>query len=124
MIEKKDRKKTGGALHFLKAECKREFTWLDFVKGGYVSELIQIFHSQIRMQLEFAVAIDFTASNGDVNQPTSRHYIDQFCLNQAHIINACNRVKLFQYELAIRSVLEICEVFSRIKLFGKFIIPF
>jgi len=48
------------------------------------------------MQLEFAVSIDFTASNGNPRSPSSRHYIDQFYLNQ--------------YELAIKSVLEICEV--------------
>lgn len=83
VLEKKSRKETGGALHFLKAECKREFTWLDFVKGGcVVFELYCLILKFNRMQLEFAVAIDFTASNGDINQPGTRHYIDQFCLNQ------------------------------------------
>lgn len=48
------------------------------------------------MQLEFTVSVDFTASNGNINDPKSRHYVDHYCLNQ--------------YELAIKSVLEICEV--------------
>lgn len=84
--------KSGGSLHFLRAECCREYTWLDFVRGG--------------MQLEFAVSIDFTASNGNPTQPGTRHFIDQFCLNQ--------------YELAIKSVLEICEHYNSTKIFEAF----
>lgn len=58
------------------------------------------------MQLEFMVSIDFTASNGDVRFPSSRHYIDPLCLNQ--------------YEIAIRSVLEICEHYNNTKEFEAF----
>lgn len=85
-----------GTIQFVQATCHREFTFLDFIKGGYgFIELVNIYKK--RMQLEFAVSIDFTASNGNPLSPNSRHYIDQFYLNQ--------------YELAVRSVLEICEVF-------------
>lgn len=85
-------KKAGGFIHILQAECKREYTWLDFVKAG--------------MQLEFAVSIDFTASNGNVNDPNSRHFQNEFCLNQ--------------YELAISSILEICEHYNNSKIFEAF----
>uniref|UniRef100_A0A1I8AYS4 C2 domain-containing protein n=1 Tax=Meloidogyne hapla TaxID=6305 RepID=A0A1I8AYS4_MELHA len=81
-----------GSIQFLQATCRREFTFLDFIKGG--------------MQLEFAVSIDFTASNGNPRSPSSRHYIDQFYLNQ--------------YELAIKSVLEICEHYNTSKYFEAF----
>ncbi|KAF7636949.1 C2 domain-containing protein [Meloidogyne graminicola] len=81
-----------GTIQFVQATCHREFTFLDFIKGG--------------MQLEFAVSIDFTASNGNPLSPNSRHYIDQFYLNQ--------------YELAVRSVLEICEHYNASKYFEAF----
>nr|CAD2155336.1 unnamed protein product [Meloidogyne enterolobii] len=81
-----------GAIQFLQATINREFTFLDFIKGG--------------MQLEFAVSIDFTASNGNPRSPSSRHYVDQFYLNQ--------------YELAIKSVLEICEHYNTSKYFEAF----
>uniref|UniRef100_A0A183C325 C2 domain-containing protein n=1 Tax=Globodera pallida TaxID=36090 RepID=A0A183C325_GLOPA len=84
---KKGTASVAGSLRFLQAECRREYTWLDFIRGG--------------MQLEFMVSIDFTASNGDVRLPNSRHYIDQLCLNQ--------------YEIAIRSVLEICQHYNSTK---------
>uniref|UniRef100_A0A914HVM8 C2 domain-containing protein n=1 Tax=Globodera rostochiensis TaxID=31243 RepID=A0A914HVM8_GLORO len=84
---KKGTTSVDGSLRFLQAECRREYTWLDFIGGG--------------MQLEFMVSIDFTASNGDVRLPNSRHYIDQLCLNQ--------------YEIAIRSVLEICQHYNSTK---------
>lgn len=55
------------------------------------------------MQLEFGVAIDFTASNGPVHLAQSLHYFDDRAPNQ--------------YELAIRSVLEICEHYNHSKIF-------
>lgn len=55
------------------------------------------------MQLEFAVCIDFTASNGHVHTPQSLHYID-------------NRVPN-QYELAIHAVLDICQHYNHSKIF-------
>lgn len=55
------------------------------------------------MQIEFAVAIDFTASNGPVHTSSSLHYINSSYMNQ--------------YEMAISSVLEICEHYNRSKVF-------
>uniref|UniRef100_A0A915E6U7 Copine-3 n=1 Tax=Ditylenchus dipsaci TaxID=166011 RepID=A0A915E6U7_9BILA len=61
-----------------KAKIRREFTFLEFIGSG--------------LQLEFAVAIDFTASNGPVHTSSSLHYINSSYLNQ--------------YEMAISAVLE------------------
>jgi hypothetical protein len=55
------------------------------------------------MQLEFAVAVDLTASNGDVSRPSSLHYVNAQYMNQ--------------YECAICAVLEICEHYNRSKQF-------
>lgn len=61
-------------------------------------------HSLIfSLQLEFAVAVDFTASNGDVKKPSSLHYINSQAPNQ--------------YEMAISAVLEICEHYNSTKMF-------
>lgn len=53
--------------------------------------------------MEFAVAIDFTASNGPVHAFRSLHFMDSLRPNQ--------------YELAIRSVLEICQHYNQTKNF-------
>jgi hypothetical protein len=55
------------------------------------------------MQLEFAVAVDLTASNGDVTKPSSLHFVNAQFLNQ--------------YECAISAVLEICEHYNHSKQF-------
>jgi hypothetical protein len=56
-----------------------------------------------RLQLEFAVSIDFTASNGPVHLPQSLHFINGQTPNQ--------------YEMAIRAVLEICEHYNHSRIF-------
>ena len=55
------------------------------------------------MQLEFAVAVDLTASNGEISKSSSLHYVNSQYLNQ--------------YECAICAVLEICEHYNHSKLF-------
>jgi len=92
--EKKNKKADGssapfGTLRFMKAILRREYSFIEYISGG--------------MQLEFAVCVDFTASNGPIHTPQSLHYID-------------NRVPN-QYEMAIRSVLEICEHYNHSKIF-------
>uniref|UniRef100_A0A915D9E3 C2 domain-containing protein n=1 Tax=Ditylenchus dipsaci TaxID=166011 RepID=A0A915D9E3_9BILA len=63
LINEKKQKKKGakykdsGVLHFLHVDVRKEYTFLDFVTSG--------------MQLEFAVAVDFTSSNGPVHSTTS-----------------------------------------------------
>lgn len=56
-----------------------------------------------RLQLEFGVCIDFTASNGPVHSSQSLHYLAGRTPNQ--------------YELAITSVLEICQHYNHTKEF-------
>ncbi|KAL3082796.1 hypothetical protein niasHS_010598 [Heterodera schachtii] len=84
--------KAVGTVHFLEVRLQREFSFLDFVSRG--------------MQLEFAVSVDLTASNGEVTRPSSLHYV-----------NSC---QLNQYECAISAVLEICEHYNRSKLFEAY----
>jgi len=51
------------------------------------------------MQMNFTVAIDFTASNGNPQNPTSLHYYNPYSLNQ--------------YATAITSVGEIIQDYDR-----------
>ena len=51
-------------------------------------------------QINFTVAIDFTASNGEPTSPTSLHYIDPVNPNE--------------YTMALVSVGEICENYDRL----------
>ncbi|KAI6191067.1 hypothetical protein M3Y97_00187500 [Aphelenchoides bicaudatus] len=78
-----------GILRFQKVILRREYSFLEYIQGG--------------MQLEFAVSVDFTASNGPVHLPQSLHFFNGQIPNQ--------------YELAIRSVLEICEHYNHNKIF-------
>ncbi|KAI3979601.1 hypothetical protein MKX01_013696 [Papaver californicum] len=61
--------KTGANFHVLKSKLhvqmyreKRQYTFLDYISSGF--------------ELNFMVAIDFTASNGNPHYPDSLHYID------------------------------------------------
>uniref|UniRef100_A0A914HIT1 Copine n=1 Tax=Globodera rostochiensis TaxID=31243 RepID=A0A914HIT1_GLORO len=87
-----DHPKAVGTVHFLEVRLQREHSFLDFVSRG--------------MQLEFAVSVDLTASNGEVTRPSSLHHIDAQRLNQ--------------YECAISAVLEICEHYNRTKQFEAY----
>uniref|UniRef100_A0A8C3RBQ7 Copine 5 n=1 Tax=Cyanoderma ruficeps TaxID=181631 RepID=A0A8C3RBQ7_9PASS len=66
-----------------------EHTFLDYIRGG--------------TQLNFTVAIDFTASNGNPSQPTSLHYLSPFQLNA--------------YSLALRAVGDIIQDYDSDKMF-------
>nr|CAD2181347.1 unnamed protein product [Meloidogyne enterolobii] len=78
-----------GILHFMDVQIRKEFTFLDFIASG--------------LQLEFAVAVDLTASNGEISKSSSLHYVNSQYLNQ--------------YECAICAVLEICEHYNHSKMF-------
>lgn len=82
-------KNTAGVAHIVQFELQREYTFLDFVTSG--------------MQIDFAVAVDFTSSNGNVRNPDSLHYINPNYPNQ--------------YEMAIDAVLSICEPYNHTKIF-------
>ncbi|KAI6197602.1 hypothetical protein M3Y94_01244000 [Aphelenchoides besseyi] len=76
------------SLRIQQMSIRKEHTFLDFVAGG--------------LQLEFAVSVDLTASNGQVNDPQSLHYLGPYPT---------------QYEVAIRSILDICEHYNHSKNF-------
>ncbi|KAL6739698.1 hypothetical protein Aduo_013123 [Ancylostoma duodenale] len=84
--------KNSGTLEFDGVQILKQHTFLDFIAGG--------------TQLDFAVAIDFTASNGAVHKPTSLH-----CINPP---------QPNQYEIAIRAVIDICQHYNNSKLFDAF----
>jgi hypothetical protein len=54
-----DKNKPAGQLQ-IRAVTENNYTWLDYIFGG--------------MEISLMVAIDFTASNGDPDSPTSLHY--------------------------------------------------
>ncbi|KAJ3611396.1 hypothetical protein NHX12_021411 [Muraenolepis orangiensis] len=60
--EKKRGYKNSGVVCIRRCEVVKEFTFLDYIIGG--------------CQLNFTIAIDFTASNGDPQTPQSLHFID------------------------------------------------
>lgn len=83
------RNRTRGHARIVQFEVHQEYSFLDFITSG--------------TQLEFAVAVDFTSSNGNINNPDSLHYLNQFAPNQ--------------YEMAIQAVMDICAHYSQSKQF-------
>ncbi|KAF1755625.1 hypothetical protein GCK72_012075 [Caenorhabditis remanei] len=90
--KKGDKYKSSGTLKIWNSRIVVEPTFLDFISGG--------------TQLDFAVAVDFTASNGAPKNSSSLHYM------------AADRPN--QYELALRSVLSICQHYNSSKTFEAF----
>jgi hypothetical protein len=87
---KKSKRSSGyqnsGKLELSSIVIDEEISFLDYIRGG--------------TELHFAVAIDFTASNGDPKDPHSLHYFD---------IHG----KPNSYEIALRSVGEIISQYNR-----------
>ncbi|PIC31297.1 hypothetical protein B9Z55_012046 [Caenorhabditis nigoni] len=90
--KKGDKYKCSGTLKIWNSKIIVEPTFLDFISGG--------------TELEFAVAVDFTASNGAPKNSSSLHYMSADRPNQ--------------YELALRSVLSICQHYNSSKTFEAF----
>uniref|UniRef100_A0A8C5T202 Copine 5 n=1 Tax=Malurus cyaneus samueli TaxID=2593467 RepID=A0A8C5T202_9PASS len=86
---KKKKYLNSGTVTLLSFTVEAEHTFLDYIKGG--------------TQLNFTVAIDFTASNGNPSQPTSLHYLSPFQLNA--------------YSLALRAVGDIIQDYDSDKMF-------
>ncbi|XP_059712590.1 copine-9 isoform X4 [Haemorhous mexicanus] len=76
----------------LSFSVESEFTFVDYIRGG--------------TQLNFTVAIDFTASNGLPSQPTSLHYVSPY--------------QLSAYALALKAVGEIIQDYDSDKLFPAY----
>lgn len=81
-----------GILKVYKARITEEVTFLDYIKNG--------------TQMHFAVAIDFTASNGIHTDPNSLHYLSSHRLNF--------------YEIALRGVGDIIQYYDSSKMFPAF----
>ncbi|RWS12337.1 uncharacterized protein B4U79_04843 [Dinothrombium tinctorium] len=86
--------KTYGTVELAEIQLKEEISFLDYIRGG--------------LEMHFAVAIDFTASNGDINDPMSHHYIDIYT-------NKPNA-----YEIALRAVGEIIQHYDTQGMFPGF----
>ncbi|KAJ3586138.1 hypothetical protein NHX12_012539 [Muraenolepis orangiensis] len=90
--KKKGRKKkyvNSGTVTLLSFKVESEYTFVDFIRGG--------------TQLNFTVAIDFTASNGSPSQPSSLHFLSPYGMNV--------------YGLALRAVGEVLQDYHSHKLF-------
>uniref|UniRef100_A0A6I8QF15 Copine V n=1 Tax=Xenopus tropicalis TaxID=8364 RepID=A0A6I8QF15_XENTR len=92
-----------------KKKCKKK----KYINSGTVTEeldgdsaitFLSFFFS--RTQLNFTVAIDFTASNGNPSQPTSLHYMNPYQLNA--------------YGMALKAVGEIIQDYDSDKLFPAY----
>uniref|UniRef100_A0A3B4DA63 C2 domain-containing protein n=1 Tax=Pygocentrus nattereri TaxID=42514 RepID=A0A3B4DA63_PYGNA len=93
--KKKGRKKkyvNSGTVTLLSFKVESEYTFVDFIRGG--------------TQLNFTVAIDFTASNGNPAQPTSLHYMSPYQMNA--------------YAMALKAVGEIIQDYDSDKLFPAY----
>ncbi|KAK6177558.1 hypothetical protein SNE40_015638 [Patella caerulea] len=90
--KKKAKKKSyqnSGQVHLISSKVTPVYSFLDYIKGG--------------MQMNFTVAIDFTASNGHPRQPSSLHFLNPHQPNQ--------------YAAAIQAVGEIVQDYDSDKLF-------
>ncbi|XP_043932344.1 copine-9 [Protopterus annectens] len=93
--KKKGKKKkyiNSGTVTLLSFTVDSEYTFVDYIKGG--------------TQLNFTVAIDFTASNGNPSQPTSLHYMNPYQMNA--------------YAMALKAVGEIIQDYDSDKLFPAY----
>ncbi|XP_055463146.1 copine-5 isoform X4 [Psammomys obesus] len=86
---KKKKYVNSGTVTLLSFAVESESTFLDYIKGG--------------TQINFTVAIDFTASNGNPSQSTSLHYLSPYQLNA--------------YALALTAVGEIIQHYDSDKMF-------
>uniref|UniRef100_UPI00398E665C copine-9-like n=1 Tax=Pristiophorus japonicus TaxID=55135 RepID=UPI00398E665C len=86
---KKKKYINSGTVTLLSFKVESDFTFVDYIKGG--------------TQLNFTVAIDFTASNGNPSQPTSLHYLNPYQMNA--------------YAMALKAVGEIIQDYDSDKLF-------
>uniref|UniRef100_A0A670Z3Z0 Copine family member 9 n=1 Tax=Pseudonaja textilis TaxID=8673 RepID=A0A670Z3Z0_PSETE len=89
---KKKKYTNSGTVTLLSFTVQSEFTFVDYIRGG--------------TQLNFTVAIDFTASNGNPSQPTSLHYMSPY--------------QLSSYAMALKAVGEIIQDYDSDKLFPAY----
>lgn len=90
--KKQDKKEHSGLLELTTLNITEEISFLDYIRSG--------------TQMHFAVAIDFTASNGAPNDPQSLHYLS------THKPNS--------YEIALKSVGEIIQYYDTSRMYPAF----
>lgn len=90
--KKQGSKEHSGILELLSISVTEQITFLDYIRGG--------------TQMHFAVAIDFTASNGVSSDPQSLHFLSAQRPNS--------------YEIALKSVGEIIQHYDSSKMFPAF----
>lgn len=83
---------TNGVVKVNKINLTEDVTFLDYIRNG--------------TQLHFAVAIDYTASNGIYTDPKSLHFLSPSRLNS--------------YEIALRAIGEIIQQYDNSQLFPAF----
>nr|KAG5706037.1 hypothetical protein BaRGS_028146 [Batillaria attramentaria] len=86
---KKKNYKNSGEVHVMSCSIQQRQSFLDYLRGG--------------MQMNFTVAIDFTASNGNPSHPSSLHYMNPYQPNN--------------YAAAIQAVGEIIQDYDTDKMF-------
>ncbi|CAI4224328.1 unnamed protein product [Auanema sp. JU1783] len=92
LINKKGKKNKKTGILYICPTVSTQHTFCDYISAG--------------TQLDFTVAIDFTSSNGPVHSQSSLHYI--------------GHEKPNQYEVALRSVLDICQYYNYTKVFNAY----
>lgn len=90
--KKHTNQEAAGVLKVDKINLVEEVTFLDYIRNG--------------TQLHFAVAIDFTASNGHFTDPKSLHYLSPHRMNS--------------YEIALRAIGEIIQHYDSSQMFPAF----
>ncbi|RUS68814.1 hypothetical protein EGW08_023425 [Elysia chlorotica] len=83
------RNKKAGQVYVASCQIEEQSSFIDYIRGG--------------MQMNFTVAVDFTASNGNPQSPTSLHYYNPYQLNQ--------------YAAAISAVGDIIQNYDSDKMF-------
>lgn len=91
LTKNKNSKDSKGTLELKRIIVTEEISFLDYIRGG--------------TQMHFAVAIDFTASNGSPMEPQSLHYMSS-------VPNS--------YEIALRSVGEIIQHYDTSQMYPAF----
>lgn len=90
-----------GQIHFHRVHLWQDYTFLDFIRGGFRAHILERFIQYLlySTELDFTVAVDFTKSNLPMQDASSLH----------------RRDRMNQYELAIGAIAEICQHYSRSK---------
>ena len=94
LTKKPDQSKNRGTLQLKNILLKNETSFLDYIRGG--------------TELHFAVAVDFTASNGPAHERSSLHYLHH------------SNTRPNPYEIALRSITQIISNYDMKGMYASF----